>query len=140
MGTLGLLALAAIPLWWSTGEVEPGNRLVLLALAVLLVALAVWRGASTARAPMQTPSRPSHGWRGVAALLIGSMALTIALFADGFAFFMWGATGVLWLAIIAITGALVGHWLLRSTPSSALSMVAGAVGVLHLVRVVWSSL
>ena len=50
IGTLGLLALAAIPLWWSTDEVETGNRLVLLALAVLLVALAVWRGASTARA------------------------------------------------------------------------------------------
>lgn len=139
-GTLGLLALAAIPLWWSKDEVETGNRLVLLALAALLVAIAVWRGASTARAAMQAPSVSSHGWRAVAALLCGSMALTIALFADGFAFFMWDAAEVLWLAVAAIAGAIVGHWLLRSRPSSVLSVVAGAVGVLHLVRVVWSSL
>ena len=68
------------------------------------------------------------------------MALTIALFADGFAFFMWDVASVLWLAIVAMSGALVGHWLLRSPPASVLSVLAGAVGVLHLVRAVWSSL
>ncbi len=68
------------------------------------------------------------------------MALTIALFTDGFAFFMWDAASVLWLAIVAIAGAFVGHWLLRSTPASVLSVLAGAVGVLHLVRAIWSSL
>jgi uncharacterized membrane protein YfcA len=68
------------------------------------------------------------------------MALTIALFADGFAFFAWDRAGVLWLSVVAIAGAFVGHWLLRSTPASLLSVLAGAVGVLHLVRAIWSSL
>jgi uncharacterized membrane protein YfcA len=89
---------------------------------------------------MQASGGSSHGRRGVAALLGGSLALTIALFADGFAFFMWEEANVLWLAIVAIAGAFVGHWLLRSTPASVLSALAGAVGVLHLGRAVWSSL
>lgn len=89
---------------------------------------------------MQTDSGSTHGWREVAALLGGSMALTIALFADGFAFFMWNAASLLWLAIIAIAGAFAGRWLLRSTPASVLSVLAGTVGLLHLVRAVWSSL
>ena len=50
VGTLVLLALAAIPLWWATEEAETGNRLFLLGLGALLLALAIWRGASTARA------------------------------------------------------------------------------------------
>ena len=50
LGTLGLLVLAGVPLWWATDEVDTGNRVVLLALATLVAALAVWRGASTARA------------------------------------------------------------------------------------------
>jgi hypothetical protein len=89
---------------------------------------------------MRASGGSSHSWRGVAALLGGSTALTIALFADGFAFFMWEEASVLWLAIVAIASAFVGHLLLRSTPASALSVLAGAVGVLHLVRAVWSSL
>lgn len=51
-GTVALLALAAIPLWWATDEVETGNRLFLLTLSALLFALAVWRGVSTARDAM----------------------------------------------------------------------------------------
>jgi hypothetical protein len=41
----------------------------------------------------------------VAALLGGSIALTISLFADGFAFFMWTTASVQWLAMVAIAGA-----------------------------------
>lgn len=89
---------------------------------------------------MRTPSDSAQGWRGAAALLGGSMALTIALFADGFAFFMWTTASVLWLAIVAITCAFAGRWLLRSTPASVLAAIAGAVGALHLVRAVWSTL
>lgn len=73
-------------------------------------------------------------------LLGGSMALTIALFADGLAFFTWTAASVLWPAIVAIAGAFAGHWLLWSTPASVLSVLAGAVGVLHLVRAIWSTI
>jgi hypothetical protein len=65
---------------------------------------------------MQTPSGSTHGWREVAALLGGSMALAIALFAEGFAFFMWTSASVLWLAIVAIAGAFAGRWLLRRPP------------------------
>lgn len=50
VGTLVLLGLAVIPLWWATDETETGNRLFLLGLGALLLALAIWRGASTARA------------------------------------------------------------------------------------------
>ena len=89
---------------------------------------------------MQTSSGSSPRWRGVAALLGGSLALTVALFADGFAFFMWTAASVLLLAIVAIAGAVAGRWLLRSIPASVLSVIAGAVGVLHLGRAVWSTL
>ena len=89
---------------------------------------------------MQASSDPRLGVRGVTALLGGSMALTIALFADGFAFFLWHTAGVLWLALAAIAGASVAHWLLRSTPASVLCVLAGAVGVLHLMRAVLPSL
>ena len=86
---------------------------------------------------MQAFIGSSHGRRGMAALLGGSMALTVALFADGFAFFVLDRAGVLWLAVVAIASAFAGHWLLRSTPTSVLSVLAGAVGVLHLVRALW---
>ncbi len=68
------------------------------------------------------------------------MALTIALFADGIALFMWDATTVLWLGIVAIASAFMGHWISRSTSASVLAVLAGAVGVLHVAGAVWSSL
>lgn len=74
------------------------------------------------------------------ALLGGSLALTIALFASGFAFFAWDGAGILWLSVVAIVSAFAGHWLLRSTPATVLSVLTGAVGLLHLVRAIWSSL
>lgn len=49
MGTVVLLALAAVPAWWATEEVERGNQLFLVAFAALMFTLAVWRGISTAR-------------------------------------------------------------------------------------------
>jgi hypothetical protein len=88
---------------------------------------------------MQTASGSSRAWPGAASLLGGSLALTVALFADGFAFFMWTTASVLWLAIVAIAGALAGRWLLRSTSASVLSVIAGAVGLLHLMRALWST-
>lgn len=50
VGTLLLLGFAAIPLGWSEGEIETGNRLFLWGLTTLLTILALWRGLSTARA------------------------------------------------------------------------------------------
>ena len=52
MGTVALLALAALPLWWAKHEGDRGNRAFLLALTALLLTLAVWRGVSTARAAL----------------------------------------------------------------------------------------
>lgn len=52
VGTLGLLGLAAFPLWWSVGEAHQGNRMFLLALGTMLVALATWRGVVTVRGLM----------------------------------------------------------------------------------------
>lgn len=57
LGTFLLLVLAALPLWWSTDEVETGNRFVLWGAAALLLGLAVWRGVSTGR-QARTRHRP----------------------------------------------------------------------------------
>ena len=89
---------------------------------------------------VQASSGSTHGSRPVAALLGGSLTLTIALFADGFAFFAWDGAAVLWLGCVAFVGAFAGHWLLRTAPASVLAVLAGAVALLHLVRAAGSSL
>jgi hypothetical protein len=49
LGTFAMLALGAVLLWWATDVWGTGNRLLLGAVAALLLALSVWRGISTAR-------------------------------------------------------------------------------------------
>ena len=90
--------------------------------------------------PHADPPRLARRSAGSARADCRSIALTIAWFADGFAFFVWTASSVLWLAIVALAGACAGRWLSRSTPASVLSVIAGAVGLLHVVRVAWSTL
>jgi hypothetical protein len=42
-GICFLVALAVVPLYWSINEEDLGNRVFLLALGGLLLALAIWR-------------------------------------------------------------------------------------------------
>ena len=57
-GTVAWLILAAVALWWSFDETEPGNRFVLWAVAVMAFGFAIWR----AVVAIKTTSASNRGW------------------------------------------------------------------------------
>jgi len=89
---------------------------------------------------MELSGGSSDGGRGPATLLVGSLALVLALFAHGLAFLTWEAAGLLLLAVVAIVSAVGAPRLLRTPPTSVLAGLAAVVGAYHLVSALWSVL
>lgn len=84
---------------------------------------------------MNVPSNSTPRAPHVAALAVGSLALTVALFADGFAVLALGRTSLVWISCTAIVSSAVAFWLLRPiTWPVVMAALTGIIGLLHLLR------